>query len=118
MKAVELFAKQAMDSFLADGYSLTNVRKGVAFVKFDKDCNIKADGLANSARAEREFRNDGERLAGYQVARSQLLKRLARMAENPGKYERHEIATTEAKIAQCQKVIAAIVDNSSKSETK
>ena len=114
VNAVAAFQKGMLEGFLEDGFALTNVRKGIAFVKFDSDGNIKSDGLANTARAEREFRNDGERLAGYQIARAQLEKRLARMRENPGKYERHELAAVEAKLAQCGQVISAIMANNAK----
>lgn len=115
-KAVGCFIASLMDSFLHDGMTLTNYRKGVSFVKFDRDGNVKEDGLMNTAKATRDLRNDGERLACYQESRRQLSRRLESMSNAPGKYDRTELEAVKRKLAKVELVIAAIVPKKSATE--
>lgn len=108
-KAVRSFVASLMDNFLSDGMTLTNYRKGVTFVKFDRDGKVKEDGMMNTAKATRDLRNDGERLAAYQESRRQLTRRIESMEKTPGKYERTEIEAVKRKLKVVETVIATIV---------
>lgn len=115
-KAVHVFIAQLMDSFLSDGMTLTNYRRNVTYVRFDKDCNIKEDGMMNQAKATRDLRNDGERLAAYQESRRQLTRRIESMEKTPGKYDRTEIDAVKRKLKNVETVISKIVPSSKLAE--
>ena len=108
-KAVAAFQSQLLSSMVEDGYQLTNIRKGIPFVKWD-GAKPSGDGLRNTAVAMRDLRDDGERLVTYQAERRKCTARIATLEKNPAKYGdfREQVALNQAKVAECEAIIARI----------
>jgi hypothetical protein len=108
-KAVAAFQSQLLSSMVEDGYQLTNIRKGIPFVKWD-GTKPSGDGLRNTAVAMRDLRDDGERLMAYQAERRKLTARIATLEKNPAKYGdfREQVALNRAKLVEVEAIIARI----------